>query len=184
MIKKLDQIASGKLVIISLFLLIVGTSALFTLGPYTTVQQLNENDPLPEEQLSTPEYTLAVMERIGGEGRELYASFQLMDVLNPILICSFLIFLLVWLSQHVHMASKLRLVVYLPLMIAIAELWENTLLYSTAISFPVVPTGLDTLQVATAIKFGGLILSLLVALILMCVALIQKIKRGKSGDGI
>lgn len=155
MTELLDKFASGKSVVVSLLALVLGTSALFSIGPYATVQQLNEARPLPEEQLSSAEYTVEVLERIGVEGREMYASFQLMDVLNPILICTFLIVLLAWLSRLAHCSQKVRVVAFVPLVVAVAELWENSLLYTSAVGFPAVPAGLDSLQIATALKFGG-----------------------------
>ena len=176
MLESLIWFATGKRVLVSLITLLIGGAALFMLGPYPNIVRLNGNRALPEEQFSTPDSTAEFLVRIGPQGRELYAYFQLSDLLNPMLICTFLILLVAWLIRLSGRSKQLKMLTIVPLLVLIAELWENSLLYLAATGFPSAPIGFETLQFAITLKFGGLGLSVLAALGLAGIVIIRKVR--------
>ena len=151
----------------------------FLFGPYPELLNLNNNAPLPEEQLSTPETVASFLEQIGPQGRELYIQFQFLDLLNPLIIVTFLLLTMAWLLKQRGEGSVLRFVLLVPLLILVAELWENTLLALAGASYPQSGSGIASVGLATVLKFLGLGLSLSLVLLLGILVLLQR-RRGQQ----
>ena len=77
---------TGRRVLAALVLFMVVGFGLFNLGPYPRLKALTEEAPFPEEAVTTPEQLAVFLQEIGPVGRDLYLSFQLWDVANPLLI--------------------------------------------------------------------------------------------------
>lgn len=168
--------ATGRRVLIAFLAMVIVGFSLFSLGPYSEIAELNGNKPLPEERFSSVESTTGFLEAIGQEGRAMYGSFQLLDLLNPILICTFLILLLAWLLKLGSLTKRLFVLSIFPLLVLIGEFWENWLLYLAATGYPSIPGAMETHQIALYLKFGGLAVSVICAGVLACVAIFRKVR--------
>ena len=133
----LQKFATGRAVVMVLFLWLTYGILFFVLGPYATVQQAGGR-PLLEETFG---YGAAEVQerlhRLGQEGRVAYQTFQLLDGLNALLMTIALTLSLAFtLSRLVSARSPLRFLVYLPVLAGVGELVENSLLLTTLSSFP------------------------------------------------
>jgi len=176
LLNRLSTSVTGGHVLAALAALMFGGFLLFTSGPYPEIQALNDNLPLPEEQLASPEMVHEFLSRIGAEGRSKYRVYQHLDVLNPLLIGSFFGLLILWLLKVATLARQWRVLALLPLVVLLAELWENILLFVAAANHPAPSMGIEMLSAASALKFGGLGASAIVCLVLLGIILIQKFR--------
>ena len=64
----------------------LGGGALFQLGPYPTLKSETGGAPLPEETVMSPAAFRSFLGDLGESGRALYSSFQIWDLVNPLLI--------------------------------------------------------------------------------------------------
>ncbi|MCY4266096.1 MAG: hypothetical protein OXE78_14780 [Gammaproteobacteria bacterium] len=175
MTQKIIALANGRLVLTALLATLVGASYVFTLGPYPKVENLAGNSIMPEEQISTAVYLAEFLEQLGPEGRELYASAQLVDLLNPLLLGIFLTLLIAWLLKAGNRTDTWNPLVLVPLLMVLGELWEDALLYLAAGGYPAVPVGMQTLPMATLLKFISLTLCLLIVVGLAGLALAKRL---------
>lgn len=152
----LQNVATGRTVVVALVLWFGYAILFFALGPYATLRPAG-GGPLLEETFG---YGAAeVQERLhvlGEEGRNSYHTFQLLDELNALLmIIALTLSLAFTLTRLVAARSPLRLLVYLPVLTGAGELLKNSLLLAELSSFPAATAAGKLVGPVTSAKLGA-----------------------------
>lgn len=178
MIASLLRWSTGRMAALGVALMIIGGQLIFRLGPYPRLEALPGGADLPETASTAPAMVAAYLERIGPEGRELYAQFQWFDLLNPVLICVALVPLIGWLLGRAGVADRpWRYLILLPFVAGAMDLLEDVLLMGVIAAYPEPAAGGGLLPLITMLKFGAIVLVLPAVLGLA----IAGVMRGRKG---
>ncbi len=164
--------ATGRRAIAAVVVFAVGGTAFFRLSPYSAVRAASGDRTLPEEGLTNPVQFHEFLTDIGATGRELYLSFQLWDLLNPVLLGLMGVMIVGWLIKRGALRGTAgRWLIIVPLVAPFAELVENAVIAWSIASFPEASATARFLPLVTGAKFAGLLGTLLVVLCLAVVGL-------------
>jgi len=161
--------ATGRRVIQSILVAAVGGFALFRFGPYSEVSSVA--GPLPEETVSSRSDLHGFLQELGGGGRELYATFQIWDFLNPLLLGFLSVALVGWLLGRSRLARGRSVAAGIPFVAPIADAIENVVLLLTVAAFPADPWVGELFPLVTSVKFLGLASTLLLIVALSVLAI-------------
>ncbi len=162
--------ATGRRTIAAVVVFAVGSTALFRLSPYSAIKEAVGGRTLPEEGLTSPAQLNEFLTDIGATGRELYSSFQMWDLLTPLLLGFMGVMLVGWLVKRGALRRTAgRWLIIVPLIAPFAELVENVVIAGSLASFPETSATAQLLPFITGAKFGGLLGTLLVVLCLAVV---------------
>lgn len=177
MVGRLLALATGRRVLVSLVLLGLGGTVLFRLGPYAGLKVVAGNRPLPEESTTALPELGSFLSGLGSSGRELYASFQLWDFLNPLLVAVAGTLLLGWLVQHAGLTRRIwRYSVLLAPFAALADALENLLLRAAIVAYPAPAPLAPVLETTTKLKLAALMVLVPVAIGMGLVALVRRVR--------
>ncbi len=172
LIDALLDFTTGRRTIAAVVVFAVGGTALFRFSPYSAVREASGGRPLPEEGLTSPVQLGEFLTGIGATGRELYASFQVWDLLNPLLLGFMGVMLVGWLVVRGALRGTAgRWLIIVPLIAPFADLVENAVIAGSIASFPESSATAQLLPLISGAKFGGLLGTLLVILCLTVVGL-------------
>ncbi len=163
--------STGRRVLQALLLMGLGGGALFQLGPYPTLKSEAGGAPLPEETVMSPAAFRSFLSDLGESGRALYSSFQIWDLLNPLLIGFLGVALIGWLVGNSGLVPGRRLVIIVPFVAPLADLGENILILLAIAAFPDVTRLASLLPVVTIMKFVGLAGTVFLGLVLTVLAI-------------
>ena len=161
--------ATGRRVIQSILVLAAGGFALFRFGPYSQVSAVA--GPLPEETVSSRTDLHGFLQELGEGGRELYATFQYWDFLNPLLLGFFSVALVGWLLGRSQLTYGRSVAAAVPFVAPIADAMENAVLLLAISAFPADPWVGGLFPLVTSIKFLGLAATLLLTIALSVLAI-------------
>lgn len=117
-------------------------------------------------------YTIADVNQLftalGTAGRQLYSLFQIADLVFPIALALTMMFILMMItSKFLGPSSRLRLIVFIPLVAMIADYIENGLIATQLFSYPALSDLIIIIaSFFTAIKWGFISLTFLLVIIL------------------
>lgn len=163
--KTRGALGSGRFTLIACATLVVGGTALFTLGPYTELSAAA--GLLPEESLTSAAELHGFLAELSPDDRTRYLWWQLWDVLNPLLIGFLGVTLVAWLARRATAGTAPGWLLAIPLVTPAADLCENAILARAVLVFPDQTSLASVLSGVTAIKFAGLGATALVALVLV-----------------
>ncbi len=182
MIASLLRWSTGRMAALGVALMVIIGQVIFRFGPYPRLEALPGGADLPETASTAPALVAAYLERIGPEGRELYARFQWFDLLNPVLICVALVPLIGWLIGRAGVADRpWRYLILLPFVAGAMDLVEDFLLMGAIAAYPATAAGSGILPLITMLKFGALILAL-PAVLGLAIAGVVRGRRGRLGE--
>ncbi|NNF38853.1 MAG: hypothetical protein HKN71_09300 [Gemmatimonadetes bacterium] len=161
--------ATGRRVLQSILVAAAGGFVLFRFGPYAQVSSVA--GPLPEETVSTRSDLHGFLGELGEGGRELYATFQLWDFLNPLLLGFLSVAVVGWLIGRSRLGSGRNVAVIIPFVAPIADALENVVLLLVIAAFPADPWIGGLFPLVTSVKFMGLAATLLLSLALSVLAI-------------
>ncbi len=181
MIASLLRWSTGRMAALGVALMVIVGQVVFRLGPYPRLEALPGGADLPETASTAPAVVAAYLERIGPEGRELYAQFQWFDLLNPVLICVALVPLIGWLLHRAGVADRAwRYLILLPLVAGLMDLVEDVLLMGVIAAYPATGAWSGLLPLITMLKFGAVVLAL-PAVLGLGIAAVVRWRRGRLG---
>src|SRR5262245_62087964 len=133
----LQEFARGRNVVFALLLSFGFSVLLFQFTSYRLLQAANANQPLLEERFGyTTEQVKRQFQSLG-DWRERYRNFQILDYINAILMALALTLGLTFtFTRLFRPGNPLRSLVYLPMITAIGEFVENTMLIVLLSSYP------------------------------------------------
>jgi len=169
MVTKILGWATGRRVIQSILVAVGGGFALFRFGPYAQVSSLA--GPLPEEAVSSRADLHGFLQELGAGGRELYATFQVWDFLNPLLLGFVSVALVGWLLGRSRLVQGRTVAAAIPFTAPVADATENVVLLLTIAAFPSDPWVGALFPVVTSVKFLGLVATLLLIIALSVLAI-------------
>jgi hypothetical protein len=176
----LQELASGRAVLFALAVWLGFGFLLFQFTSYRTLQAANRNRPLLEERFGyTTEDVTSQMQALG-EWRGSYRNFQILDYIHALLMSLALTLALTFaLTRLFGPANPLRLLALAPIVAALAEFAENSLLIALCARYPGVSPGLTgPASVATQLKLGiGFVTLPLAALGLIALGVKSLIRR-------
>jgi hypothetical protein len=179
MIASLLRWSTGRMAVLGVAVMVIGGQLLFRLGPYPRLESLPGGADLPETASTAPAVVAAYLERIGPEGRVLYAQFQWFDLLNPVLICVALVPLIGWLVGRAGVADRpWRYLILLPVVGGAMDLVEDALLMGAIAAYPAPAAGSGLLPLITMLKFGAL-LPVIPAVVGLGIAAVVRWRRGR-----
>ncbi|MBL8978375.1 MAG: hypothetical protein JNM53_08185 [Gemmatimonadetes bacterium] len=179
MIASLLRWSTGRMAALGVALMVIVGQVVFRFGPYPRLEALPGGADLPETASTAPELVAAYLERIGPEGRELYARFQWFDLLNPVLICVALVPLIGWLIGRAGVADRpWRYLILLPFVAGAMDLVEDFLLMGAIAAYPAAGAGSGVLPLITMLKFGAVVLAL-PAVLGLSIAGVLRARRGR-----
>lgn len=170
--------ATGYRVIQSFLVAVGGGFALFRFGPYDRVSSLA--GPLPEESVSSRSDLHGFLQELGAGGRELYATFQFWDFLNPLIIGFLCVALVGWLLGRSRIVRGRTLMIAIPFVTPVADALENVVVLLAVAAFPSDPWFGGLFPVVTSVKFVGLGVTLLLIIALSVLAIRR---RGEPSTG-
>lgn len=149
----LRRAASGRKLAIAVFLAVGFSLLMFQLGPWDSLKA-SAGGPVLEEQMGYgPAEVTTLMEALGPQGRGAYRRFQVIDLINAVFVASALALLLTWtLTRLCRPGSPLGALVYLPLALLLAEVLENSLLFTLAGAYPALPAWIGLASGVTQVK--------------------------------
>lgn len=174
--------ATGYRVIQALLVAAGGGFALFRFGPYARVSSIA--GPLPEESVSSRSDLQDFLRELGGSGRELYATFQLWDFLNPLLLGFLSVASVGWLLGRSRLVRGRTVAAALPFVGPIADAVENVVLLVTVTAFPADPWVAELFPLVTSVKFLGLTATLLLIIALSVLAILRRGDRGGQASAV
>lgn len=179
MVKAILEWATGRRVIQSLLVAAGGGWALFRFGPYSQVRSVA--GPLPEETVSSRSDLHGYLRELGAGGRELYATFQVWDFLNPLLLGFLSVALVGWLLGRSRLVRGRPVAAAVPFVAPLADAMENAVLLLTIAAFPADPWLGELVPLVTSVKFLGLAATVILTVALSVLAFRR---RGDSpGEG-
>ena len=183
MIDAFLDFATGRRTIAALVVFAVGGTTLFRVSPYSAVKEAAAGRTLPEERLTSPAELSEFLTDIGATGRDLYTSFQVWDVLNPLLLGFMAVMLVGWLVKVGDLRdTNGRWLIVVPLIAPLADLVENLIIAGSIASFPEASAVARFLPLITGAKFGGLLGTLTVGL---CLAVVGwRVHRRGFSEGV
>ena len=143
LLDRLYSVVSAKTVITAFLIWIVAAAALFTAGPYATLQS-SVDTPLLEERFgySGPEAN-EWFHSLSDAGQALYWSFQWLDLANAFVMATALFLAIVYILKRFNLGnSPGRLLLALPVVILLCEWIENGLILMLLSQHPKVSIGL------------------------------------------
>lgn len=161
--------ATGRRVIQSTLVGLLGGYVLFNYGPYSEVRALA--GPLPEESITSPVALYAYLDSLGTNGRELYGTFQLWDFLNPLAIGLIATTLVGWLLGRSGVVRGRTVAMVIPFVGPAADAVENLLLLNATAAFPDMAWGARLFPLVTSAKFFGLVATVVLIVWLSALAI-------------
>jgi hypothetical protein len=157
--------------------MVIGGAALFRFGPYAQVSAVAGS--LPEETISGRSDLYAFLQELDAGGRELYATFQVWDFLNPLLVGFFSVAMVGWLLGRSRVVRGRAVVVSVPFVGPVADAIENVVLLLAVSAFPVDPWVGALFPFVTSLKFLGLAATALLIIGLSVLSISRRV--GPSG---
>lgn len=165
---------TGARVVLAIAAALVGGAVVIFGGPYQAVRAA-AGRALPEEMSTGPAAVTSFLTALGEAGRERYATFQYLDLLNPVLLPTALALLLLWLAARARLPGRLgRALLLLPLTLALADLGENLLLLGAIGRYPAPGPLAALLPHLTTLKFAALMATGPVAVVLVGLAVARR----------
>lgn len=112
---------------------------------------------------------------LGTAGRQLYSLFQIADLIFPIDLALTMMFILIMItSKFLDPNSRLRIIIFIPLVALIADYIENGLIATQLFSYPALSDLIIIIaSFFTTIKWGLMSLTFLLVIILGIYALLK-----------
>lgn len=173
----LIQATTGRRVLLAIAVFMLGGFTLFSIGPYPQLKADLDQAPFPEEAVSSAADLSAFLTELGPEGRDLYHRVQRWDLLNPVLIAILGLTLVAWMLRLGTEVGWRPFVLIVPIVAPVADLVENGMILAALRSFPAEAGSAGALPVVGALKFGGLVATVVVVVALAVPALKRRSAR-------
>jgi hypothetical protein len=157
-LKKIQSVATWRVVAPVVAIWIGLSASFFMLGPYSQILDAGKGTSLPEERFGySSEKVEEWFDQIGPEGRRAYNTFQLLDIGNAILAAVAMTLALMFTLPRLFGSSRVVLLIAsLPLAFGVLEICENILLQQAVSAFPNSTAGL--LAVSSPVTRAKLVL--------------------------